>query len=116
MYMTFEANTKCLWQHPAKNIHLEITKTKYSEVSDPILLKAHSLRQLQPGNWKISFKPRTDELTTLLSALREFTKIPDFKNTRFLTRHLVKELIRQCESSVSADQATGPKWNKTNYN
>ena len=39
-------------------------------------------------------------LTNLLSAFHEFTKFPHFKNTQLLTRHLIKELIRQRQSSV----------------
>ena len=113
--MTFELNIKCLWQHPATSSHLEITKIEWSEKSDPIVVTAHSLRQLQPGNWKIPIKPGTEEQANLLSALQEFTKFPQFKNNHPLTRHLVKKLIRQCQSSVSDDQAANPKHTKTNY-
>ena len=114
--MTFELNIKCLWQHPATSNHLELTKIKWSEVSDPIVITAHSLRQQQPGNWRIPIKPGTEELTNLLSALQVFVKFPHFKDTHPLTRYLVKELIRHCQSSTSDDQATSPKGNKTNYN
>ena len=114
--MTFERNIKCLWQHPATTNHLEITRIEWSEVSDPIIIIAHSLRQLQPGNWKIFIKPEYEELTNLLSALQEFTKFPHFENTHSSTRHSNIELIRQCQSAVSDDQATCPKRNKTNYN
>ena len=79
------------------------------EVSDPIVITAHSLRQLQPRNWKIPSKPGTEELTNLFLALQEFTKFTHFKNPRPLTRHSVKELFRPCQSSVSDDQATSPK-------
>ena len=79
-----------------------------------MLTTAHSLRQLQPGYWEIPFKPRTEELTNLVSAQQEFTKFPHFRNTHPLTRHLVKELVRQCQSSVSDDQATSPQRNKAN--
>ena len=113
--MTFEPNIKCLWQHLATSNHLEITRNKWSEISDPIVITAHCLRQLQPGNWKIPVKLGTEELTIHLSALQEFTKFPQLKNTHPLSRHLVKELIRQCQSSVSDDQATGRKRNRTNY-
>ena len=113
--MTFELNIKCPWQHPATSSHLEITMIKWSEVSDPIVITAHSLRQLQPGNWKIPTKPGTEELTNVLSALQGITKFQHFKNTHPLSRHIVKELIRQCQSSVSDNQATSPKRNKTNY-
>ena len=113
--MTFEINIKCLWQHPATSNLLEITKIEWSETSDPIVMTTHSLRQLQPGNWKIPIKPGTEEQTNLFSALQELTKFPHFKNTHPLTRYLVKKLIRQCPSSTSDDQATHPKRNKTNY-
>ena len=113
--MTFELNIKCLWQHPATSNHLEITKIEWREESDPIVITARSLRQLQPGNWKIPIKPGTEEQAKLLSALLEFTKIPHFKNTHLLTRHLVKELIHQCQSSTFNDQTTSPKRNKPNY-
>ena len=113
--MTFELNIKCLWQHPATSIHLEITKREWREASDPIVITAHSVRQLQPGNWKFPIKPGTEEQANLLSALQDFTKVPHYKNTHPLTRHLVKELIRQCQSSTSDDQATNSKRTKTNY-
>ena len=115
IYMTFELNIKCLWQHPASSNHLEITKTEWSKISDPIVITAHSVSQLQPGNWKFPIKPGIDELSNLLSALQEFTRIPHYKNTHPLTRYLVKELIGQCQSSTSDDQATSSKRNKTNY-
>ena len=115
IYMTFELNIKCLWQHPATSNHLEITKIEWSEISDPIVKTAFSLRQLQPGNWKIPIKPGTEEQTNLLSALLEFANFPHFKNTHPLIRYLVKELLRQCQSSTCDDQATSPKRNKTNY-
>ena len=114
--MTFELNIKCLWQHPATSNDLEITKIEWSELFDPTVVTAYSLRQLQPGNWKIPIKPGTDEQTILLSALQEFTNFPHFKKTHPLTRHLVKKLIRQCQSSSSDNQATSPKQNKPNYN
>ena len=119
IYMTFELNNKCLWQHPATSNHLEIPKIKWSQISDTIVITAHSLRQLKPGNWKIPIKLGTEEQTNLLSAVQEFTKFPRFKNTHPLTRYLVKELIRQCQSSTttrrSDDQAKSPNCNKTNY-
>ena len=113
--MTFELNIKCLWQHPATSSHLEITKIEWSKKFDPIVKTAHSLRQLQPGNWKLFIKPGTQELENLLSFLQEFTKFPPFKKPRPLTRHLVKEIIRRCQSSTSDDQVTNPKGNKPNY-
>ena len=113
--MTFELNIKCLWQQPATCNHLEITKIEWREASDPIVITSHSLRQLQPGNWKIPFKSETEEQASFLSALQEFTEFPHFKNTHPLTRHVVKEPIRQCQSSTSDDQATNSKRHKTNF-
>ena len=101
--MTFELNIKCPGQHPAVSNHLEITKTEWSEILDPIVITNHSLRQLQPVYSKFPTKPETEELTILLSAIQEFTEFSLFKNTHLLTRHLVKGLIRQCQSSVSDD-------------
>ena len=91
--MTFELNIKCLWHYPATSIHLEITKVEWREASDRIVITAHSLRQLQPGNWKLLIKPGTKALANVFSSVQDFTKFPHFKNTHPLTRHLVKELI-----------------------
>ena len=96
----------------ATSNHLEITKIEWREASDTIVITAHSLRQLQPRNWKHLIKPESEEQTNLLSALQEFTQFPHFKNIHPLTRHLVRKLIRQCQSSISDDQATSPKRNK----
>ena len=104
--MTFELNIKCLRQHPATSNHLEITKIEWREASDPIVRTADSLRQLQPGNWKIPIKPGTEEQANLLSAPQDFTKFPHYKNTHSLTRRLVEELISQCQPSTSDDHAT----------
>ena len=112
--MTFEINIKCLWQHPITSSHLEILKIEWREASDPIVITAHSLRQLQPGNWKLLIKPGSEEQPNLLSALQEFTKFPQFKSTHPLTRHLVKELIRQCQSPTSNDPATNSKRHRAN--
>ena len=87
IFLTFELNIKCPWQQPATSNQLEITKIEWSEVSDPIVITAHSLRRLKPKNWKIPIKPGTEELTNLLSALQKFAKFPHFKNTHPLTRH-----------------------------
>ena len=115
IYMRSGLNIKCLWQHLATNKQLGITKFEWSQVCDPIVIRADSLRQLQPGQWKIPIKPRTEELTNLLSALQEFRGVPHFNNTHPITKHLVNELFLQSQSSVSDDQATSPKRNKTHY-
>ena len=92
--MTFELNIKCLWQQLATSSHLEIIKMEWSEKFDTIVVTAHSLKQLQPGTWKISIEPGTAEQTNFLSSLQEFQKFPQFRNTHPLTRYLVKELLR----------------------
>ena len=66
IYMTFELNIKCLWRHPATSNHLEITKIEWREASDPIVITAHSLRQLQPENWKFPIKPGNEEQANFL--------------------------------------------------
>ena len=103
--MTFELNIKCLWQHPATSNQLEITKIEWREASDPVVITAHSLRQLQPGNWKLLIKPGSEEQTNLLSTLRDFTKFPHFKNTHPLTRHLVSYVSVNLQSLTIRQQA-----------
>ena len=63
------------------------------------------------ATWKIFVKPGSQELTNLSSVRQELKKF-HFKNTHPQTRQLVKNLIRQCQSSVSDDQATSPKRKK----
>ena len=46
----YELYMKCLWQNPASSNHWEITESEWSRIYDPIVITAHSLRQLQPGN------------------------------------------------------------------
>ena len=94
--MTFELNIKCFWQHTATSNHLEITKIKWSNLFDPFVITAHSLRQLQAGNWKTPLKPGTEDLTNLFSALQQFLEFPLSKNAHRLTRHL----IRLCRYTV----------------
>ena len=113
--MTFELNIKCLWQQPATSNHLEITKIEWTKISDTIVITAYSLRQLQPGNWKNPTKPGTEEQTNLFSVLQEITEFAHFKNTHPPTRHLVKELILQCQSTTPDNLTTSPKRNRTNY-
>ena len=103
--MTFEHYVKCLWQHPGTSNLLEITKIEWIAISDPVVITAHSLRQLQPGNRKIPIKPRTGELTNLLSAQQEFTKLPHNKNILTLTRHLVR-MTRHSFISVNIQSLT----------
>ena len=114
-YLTFALIIKCPLQNPATNNNLEITKTELSEVSDQILLTAHSWRQLQPGNWKILLKLASEELTGPKSALEEIINLPHSENAHFLTRHIVKKPIHICQSSVSDDRKVSPRRIKTNY-
>ena len=79
--MTFELNIKCLWQHPATSNHLEITKIELREASDPIVITAHSLRQLQPGNRKILIKPGSEEQFNLLSV---YKNLQNFRTSKTL--------------------------------
>ena len=82
IFMTFELNIKWLWQHPATSNHLEITKIEWREASDPIVITSHSLRQLQPGNWKLLIKPGSEEQTNLLST---YKNLQNFRTSRTLT-------------------------------
>ena len=107
--MTFELDIKCIWQHPATKNHLEITKIERSETDQPIVITVNSLRQLQPGIWKLPIKQGSQELTNLLAALLEYSVFSRFNNTHPLTSYLVKELLEHCQSLVAGDQATKPK-------
>ena len=104
--MTFEYNIKCIWQHPATKNHLKI---EWSETDQPIVITVNSLRQLQPGIWKLPIKQGSQELTNLLAALLEYSVFSISNNTHPLTSYLVKELLEHCQSLVAGDQATKPK-------
>ena len=110
--MTFELNIKCIWQHPATKNHLEITKIEWSETDQPIIITVNSLRQLQPGIWKLPIRQGSQELTNLLATLLEYLVFSKSNNTHPLTSYLVKELIEHCQSLVAGDQATQPKQQK----
>ena len=79
--MTFDFNIKCLWQHPATSNHLEITKIEWREASDPIVITAHSLRQLQPGNWKLLIKPG---LKSKLISSQPYKNLQNFRTSKTL--------------------------------
>ena len=79
IYMTFELSIKCQWQHPATSNHLEITKIGWREASDTNVITAHSLRQLQPGTWKIPIKPGTDEQNKSPLSPTRFYEISTFQ-------------------------------------
>ena len=106
--MTFELNIKCIWQQPATNTHIEITKTKWSDTDQTLVITVNSLRQLQPGIWKLPIKQGSQELTNLLSALHEHSDFPKINITHPLTRYFVKGIPRHCQSLVADDQASKP--------
>ena len=66
--MTHELNLKCIWQHPTTGNHLQITKIVWGEVEKPIIITVRSVRQAQPGTWRIPIKPDTEDLINLLSS------------------------------------------------
>ena len=74
--MTYEFNLKCTWQHPTTGKHLQITKIVWGENEQPIMITVKSLRQAQPGTWKIPIKQDTEDLINLLSSLVDFIKFP----------------------------------------
>ena len=113
--MTYELNLKCIWQHPVTGNHLEITKIVWGEVEKPIIITVKSLRQAQPGTWKIPIKQDTEDLINLLSSLVDFTKFPFFAQTHPPQKHLVKELILYCESLTNDNGQSSSKRPKTSY-
>ena len=112
--MTYELNLKCIWQHPVTGNHLEITKIDWGEVEKPIIITVKSLRQAQPGTWKIPIKQDTEDLINLLSSLVDFTKFPFFAQAHPLQKHLVKELILLCQSPTHDGQSSSRRA-KTSY-
>ena len=76
--MSYELNLKCIWQHPTTGNHLEITKIVWAEVEKPIIIAVRSVRQAQPGTWKIHIKQDTENMINFLSSPVEFTKFPFF--------------------------------------
>ena len=112
--MTYELNLKCIWQHPTTGNHLEIPKIVWGEVQKPIIIMVKSLRQAQPGTWKIPIKQDTEYLINLLSSLVNFTKFPFFAQAHPLQKHLVKELILYCQSLTHDGQSSSER-PKTSY-
>ena len=102
--MTFELNIKCIWKHPATNTHLEIIKIEWSDTDQPLVITVISLRQLQPGIWKLPIKQGSQDVTNLLSAIHEYLVFPKIKNTHPLTRYLVKKSLQHCPSLVARDK------------
>ena len=113
--MTYELNLKCIWQHPTTGNHLETTKIVWREVEKPIIITVKSLRQAQPGTWKIPLRQDTEDLINLLSSVVDFTKFPFFTQTHPFQKHLVKELILYCQSLTHDSGQTIWKRPKTSY-
>ena len=113
--MTYELNLKCIWQHPTTGNHLEITKIVWGEVEKPIIITVKSLRQAQPGIWKIPIKQDTEGLINLLSSLVEFTKFPFFTKSHPQHKQLVEELILYCQSLTLSTGQSSSKRPKTSY-
>ena len=97
-FMTYELNPNCIWQHPTTGNHLEVTKIVWGEVEKPIIITVKSLRQAQPGTWRVPIKQDTEDLINPLSSLVDFTKFPIFAQAHPLQKHLVKEHILYCQS------------------
>ena len=113
--MTYELNLKCIWQHPTTGNHLEITKIVWGEVEKPIIITVRSLRQAQPGTWKLPIKQDSEDLINLLSSLVGFTKFPFFSKSHPLEKHLVQELILYCQSLTLSTGQSSSKRPKTSY-
>ena len=87
----------------------------WGEVEKPIIITVKSLRQAQPGTWKIPIKQDTEGLVNHLSSLVDFTKFPFFAQTQPLQKHLVKELILYCQSLTQDSGQSSSKRPKTSY-
>ena len=114
--MTYELNLNCIWQHPTTGNNLETTKIVCGEVEKPIIIVAvRSLRQAQPGAWKIPIKQDTKGLINLMSSLVEVAKFPFFTKSHQLQKQLVEELILYCQSLTLSTGQFGSKRLKTGY-
>ena len=113
--MTYELNFKCFWQHPTTGNHLEITKIVWGKVEKPIIITVKSLRQAQPGTWKVPNKQDTEDLINLLLSPVDFTKFPLIAQAHPLQKHLVKELIFYCQSLTQDNGQSSLKRPKTSY-
>ena len=113
--MTYELNIKCIWQHPTTGNHLEAAKIVWGEVEKPIIITVKSLRQAQPGIWKIPIKQDTEDLINLLLSLVDFTKFLFFAQAHPLENNLVKELILYCQSLTHDNGQSSSKRPKTSY-
>ena len=92
--MTFELNIKCSLQHSATSNHFEMNEIEWSEKDKPIIITVNCFRQLQLEIWRRPIKQGSQELTTLLSILHEYTVFPNLLKTNTLTSHLVKRLLQ----------------------
>ena len=113
--MTYELTLKCIWQRPTTGNHLEVTKIVCGEVEKPIIVTVGSLRQAQPGTWKIPIKQDTEGLNNHLSSLVEFTKFPFFTKSHPLQKQRVEELILHCQSLTLSTGQPSSKRLKTAY-
>ena len=113
--MTYELNFKCIWQHTTTGNHLEITTIVWRQVEKPNIITVRSLRQVQPGTWKIPIKQDTEDLINLRSSLVDFTKFPFFNNSHPLQKQLVKELTLYCQSLTLSTGQSSLKRPKTSY-
>ena len=113
--MTYELNLKCIWHYPTTGHHLEITKSVWREVEKPMKITVKSLRQAQPGTWKVPIKQDTEDLINLLSSLVDFTKFPFFAQTHPIQKHLVKELFLYCQSLSHDNGQSSSKRPKTSH-
>ena len=113
--MTYELKLKCIWEHPTTGNHLEISKIIWGEVEKPIIITVKSLRQAQPGTWKIPIKQDTEDLINLLSSLLDFTKFFFFAQAHLLQKHQVEELILYCQSLTHDSGQSSSKRPNTSY-
>ena len=113
--MTYELKVKCVWQHPTTRNDLEITKIDWGEVEKPIIITVTSLRQAQPGTWKIPFKQDTEDLINLFSSLVEFNKFAFFTKSHPLQKQVVEKLILYCQSLTLITGPSSSKRPKTSY-
>ena len=113
--MTYELNLKCIWQYPTTGNHLEITKIVWREVEKSIMIIVRSLRQAQPGSWKIPIGQDTEDLINFLFSLVDFSKFPFFAKSHPLPKQLVMKPILYCQSLTLSTGQSISKRPKTCY-
>ena len=90
-FMTFELNLKCIWQNATIGNHLEIGNIVWGELGKPKIITVRSVRQSQPGTWKMPIRQDTEELINLLLSFVEFTKFSFFTKAHRPQKQLVKK-------------------------